>query len=261
MIRTHHAFLLPSLNRSQVIRIGVIGVWVLAMIALPIARWIWGEGAVTWGVVGVSLFQVMAVFAILVGDWGWQRTLRTLIVVAMLTTLAEILGSRTGIPFGDYRYTEALQPQILGVPLLIPLAWFMMLPPAWAVAQAIVGRERRLAFIVVSAVALTAWDLFLDPQKVAWGFWVWAEPGGYFGVPWTNYLGWLLVAALVTWVARPGSISLLPMLLIYGIVWIFQTIGQALFWNQPGPALVGFIGMGLVLLAVVWSQRSQWTLW
>ena len=46
----------------------------------------------------------------------------------MIGWTAEAIGSKTGFPFGAYHYTDRLQPQLLGVPLLIPLAWLMMLP-------------------------------------------------------------------------------------------------------------------------------------
>ncbi len=237
---------------------GVITAWVLSMIALPILRWLFGSVAINWGVLAAALLQVSAVFVILVRHWGWRRTTWTLLLIAGITGLAEIIGSKTGIPFGQYAYTERLQPQVAGVPVLIPLAWFMMLPPAWAVAQAAVGRQNRLLFIFVSALALTAWDFFLDPQKVAWGFWVWAESsGGYFGIPWVNFLGWLLVASLVTYLARPASVPLRPLLLIYVIVWLLQAIGQLFFWDLPGPAIVGFMAMGILLLWVWWAQMQR----
>jgi hypothetical protein len=51
---------------------------------------------------------------------------------------------------------------------LVPLAWLMMLPPAWAVARLVAGGPG-IAFILTAALAFTAWDLFLDPQMVAWG--------------------------------------------------------------------------------------------
>lgn len=245
-------------TRREFIMIGFVLAWVLSMIALPIARWVMGDAAISWGVIITVVFQVAAVFVVLLGAWGVQRTLIALLIVAAATWLAETIGYRTGIPFGHYYYTDLLQPQLAGVPLFIPLAWFMMLPPAWAAAQVIVGTERRWLFVAVSALALTAWDLFLDPQKVAWGFWVWTDgsgglfEGGYFGVPWQNYLGWLLVASIVTALIRPDRLPVRPLLLIYGIVWVFQTIGQAVFWGQPGPALVGFVGMGLIMLFVWW---------
>ncbi len=239
----------------------MIGAWVLSMIALPLLSWLFGSAAISWGVLVTALLQVGAVFVILVGDWGWRRTAVTLVLVGLLTGAAEVAGSKSGLPFGYYHYTELLQPQVVGVPLLIPLAWFMMLPPAWAVAQATVGRHNRAVFTLVSALAMTAWDFFLDPQKVAWGFWVWTDSsglqmfeGGYFGIPWTNYVGWLLVAALVTWLARPARVPVRPLLLVYAIVWVLQAIGQLFFWNLPGPAFVGFVMMGSLLL---WVWRAQ----
>lgn len=239
----------------------LITAWVLAMIALPIARWTAGDDAISRGVVITTLLQFCAVTLVVSRAWGARRTLITFAVVGVSTFLAELIGSKTGLPFGRYYYTDVLQPQLAGVPLLIPLAWFMMLPPAWAVAQVIVGNRRRWLFAVVSAAALTAWDLFLDPQNVAWGLWVWVDAsgteafsGGYFGIPWLNYGGWLLIAFLVTLLTRPDRLPIRPLLVVYGIVWLFQTIGQMFFWGLPGPGIVGFAGMGLLLLLV----RLRW---
>jgi putative membrane protein len=164
------------------------------------------------------------------------------------------------VPFGVYSYTDLLQPQLFGVPLLIPLAWMMMLAPSWAVASVIVGRERsswrkRAAFILISALAITAWDLYLDPQMVGWGFWVWAQPSGYFGIPWVNFLGWILTGAVVTAIVRPDDLPITPLMVIYGIVWILQAIGLAVFWGQPGPAVFGFAAMG-GLLALAYARRN-----
>jgi putative membrane protein len=240
-----------------------IAVWVLSMIALPIALWLLGDSAIGWGVTVTVFLQVVAVSVTLGQRWGWKRTIFALVVVAIVTWMAEVTGSRTGFPFGYYHYTNRLQPQLAGVPFFVPLAWFMMLPPAWAVAQAIGGARSRFGFVVLSAAALTVWDFFLDPQKVAWRFWVWTDSsganvysGGYFGIPWVNFVGWFAVAALVTAIVRPDNLPLRPLLLIYGITWIFQTIGQLLFWNLPGPGLVGFAAMGSMLAFACLSRRD-----
>lgn len=242
---------------------GFIAVWVLSMIALPIVRWTFGDSALSAGVIVTVIAQVVAVFVAVSQRWGLKRTAWALLMVGVITWIAETVGSRTGMPFGNYRYTPLLQPQIAGVPFFVPLAWFMMLPPAWAAAQIIVGTRNRLVFAGVSAVALTAWDLFLDPQKVAWGFWVWTDnsganvySGGYFGIPWLNFLGWLLVAAIVTLLVRPTNLPVRPLLAVYGITWIFQTMGQLFFWNLPGPALAGFLGMGSIVVLVWWRWRG-----
>jgi len=240
------------------------------MIALPVVDWTWGQAALIGGMSLGVVMQAAAVFGILLHAWGWKRTLQTFALVAVLSYLAELLGSKTGFPFGKYHYTDLLQPQLAGVPLLIPLAWMMMLAPSWAIACLILlpqsaptGRSRAfsLAFSLLSALAFAAWDLFLDPQMVAFGFWVWEIPGLYFGIPLINYFGWVLVAFLITLAVRPEALPLAPLALVYVITWLLQTIGLGVFWGQPGPALAGFAGCGL-FIALAWrnarrSLRSQ----
>ncbi len=230
--------------------------WVLTMISLPLLGWILGEGYLLRGISVGVLMQVTAVLAILYNAWGLRRTATIFFVVTTLSYLAELLGSTTGFPFGKYHYTDLLQPQIAGVPLLIPLAWLMMLPPAWAIAQIIVSRANfrfSILFVLLSSLAFTAWDLFLDPQMVGWGFWQWETPGPYFGIPLSNYLGWIVVSALITLVVRPKNLPVGPLALVYVLTWILQTIGQGIFWSQPGPAIVGFLGSGVFIL-LAWRK-------
>lgn len=234
--------------------------WVLGMIVVPIARWIATDSIIPTTATLTSLLQFAAVLTMLASAWGWLRTLRTFAIVAVLTWMAEALGSKTGIPFGHYSYTELLQPQLFGVPVLIPVAWFMMLGPSWAVAQTISqGKFNRITFALLAAAAITAWDLFLDPQMVGWGFWEWHEsatsslPASYFGIPWVNFIGWMLTAFIVTLVVRPSDLPIMPLLIVYGIVWALQSIGLAVFWGQPGPAAFGFLSMGGLLL---WAIKS-----
>lgn len=225
--------------------IAFLVLWALIMIALPIVRAL-GSPAVFNGLVVVSVMaQAGAVLVILGEAWGWQRTLLTALLVGALAWGVEFLGSSTGFPFGEYAYTETLQPQVGHVPLVIPLAWLMMLPVAWAVAQSIGGHQPRWRFVVLSMLAFTAWDLFLDPQMVSWGYWVWASPEGYFGIPWSNYGGWLLSAAVLTLIAHPAPVPAVPLLVVYTITWALESIGLVVFFGLPGPGLVGFVVMGL----------------
>ena len=238
--------------------------WVAVMIALPIIDWIGGESATVMVISAGVLCQFWAVMSVVVRAWGWRRTGIVAVSVALMAWALEFLGSHTGFLFGAYAYTDKLQPQLGGVPLLIPLAWMMMLPPAWAVAQRLVGQGTswpgRLCFIAVSALAFTVWDLFLDPQMVTWDLWRWASPGGgfpasYFGIPWTNYVGWLVGSALITAIVRPRPLPATPLLLIYGITWALESIGLAFFWGLAGPALVGFVAMGGMLALAVRQGR------
>lgn len=139
---------------------------------------------------------------------GWGFAVRLLVVAGGVGAAVEVIGLSTGWPFGAYRYAGDLGPAVAGVPAVIPLAWTMMAYPALVVARHITRRP--VAGVVLAAWALTAWDLFLDPQMVAHGQWEWAAGGSYLGVPATNYAGWLatsLVIAAALWPAADRAES------------------------------------------------------
>ena len=109
--------------------------------------------------------------------------------------LSEIAGVHTGIPFSTYAYTDALQPQLFDVPIVIPLAWAMMAYPAWRIGELLGSTPVTRALF--AAGALTAWDVALDPQMVGLGIWEWPNGGAYFGIPLINFAGWFLVGSLL----------------------------------------------------------------
>jgi putative membrane protein len=238
-------------------------VWVLVMISFPIQIWVFTieilPVSVTINVVTQALIVMIALFE----NWGWKRTGAVALIVVVLAWMVEALGSQTGFLFGGYDYTDRLSPQLLGVPVVIPLAWLMMLPPSWAIGKIIADKmtgrfAHWLVHGVFSGMAMTAWDFFLDPQMVHWGFWVWDHPDGFFGIPWSNYLGWLVVSTGITWIVRPDNLPVYPLVLIYTITMVLQAFGEAFFWSLPGPALAGLLAMGVfVILAVFFYGKGN----
>lgn len=252
MLKTFNALRYSSSTRTSLL------IWVLTMLSLPVLGWIMGEDYLLRGLSASVLVQTAAVLVILYKAWGLRRTASIFVIVAGLAYFAELLGASTGFPFGKYHYSHVFQPQIVGVPVLIPLAWMMMLPPAWGVAQLITRRSgRAFSFLVVSALAFSAWDLFLDPQMVAWDFWHWETPGQYFGIPWSNYLGWAVVSLVLSFIANPKELPAGPLSLVYLLTWVLQTTGQGIFWQQPGPALYGFIGSGIFIVLAFCRSRNE----
>jgi lycopene beta-cyclase len=237
----------------------LFAVWFLCMTLLPISRWFYGDAATPYALSLAVLAQTAFCGHLLIRAWGGRQALRIMALVAVLAWCVEFIGSKTGFPFSFYSYTDRLQPQIAGVPLLIAFAWLMMLPPSWGIAQMItrhLNRPWRLpAFILCSGLAITAWDLYLDPLLVGWGFWLWPYGGAYFGIPFVNMLGWILAAMVITavvWgVFRPAPLpaqTITGLYIVYGITWLLMAGGLALFWGLPGPAATGFIGMGIFML-------------
>ena len=138
---------------------------------------------------------------------GARKTLGFFAISAVVSYLMEEIGVRTGVIFGAYHYSNQLGPRIGHVPLLIPLAWFMMIYPSWVVARTLVrGVNTHSLFglaaqSVIAALVMTAWDVAMDPGMAAAGNWIWEKGGAYFGVPRHNYAGWLLTTFLVFFLA------------------------------------------------------------
>jgi uncharacterized membrane protein len=191
----------------------------------------------------VVLFAASAGHAVTSRGPAWAA--RAMTVLLGVGLLAEAVGVATGYPFGSYAYADSLGPQLLGVPLVVPLAWAMLGYPCLVVGQHLAPGLRGAA---ISAVALAGWDLFLDPQLVAAGHWRWDHPHpGLNGIPLTNSLGWLVVALLMMSVLTrvPAADDRVPGALF---LWTYgsSVIANLAFFGRPGVALAGGIGMGLV---------------
>lgn len=234
---------------------------VLVQIAYPLMPEIWRTE--------VTMVSVVVFFVASLADaaraHGPVGAAALIVVAGGGGLLAEAVGVATGRPFGHYVYTGTLGPELLGVPVVVPLAWVMMAWPALVAARTLVSRGP--AVVAVGALALTGWDVFLDPQMVAAGHWVWFDtaPGLPLipGIPWTNYLGWLLVSAvlmaILNAVLRDGPAPSAPAATLYLWVYFSSVLGHAVFFGLPGSAVTGGVIMGAVAVpfAVTLVRRRQ----
>lgn len=169
---------------------------------------------------------------------------------------AEVVGVATGFPFGCYSYAQdRLGPSIAGVPVVVPLAWTAGMYPIWVVAGLVC--RRGWTRVVTTACAAVGWDMYLDPQMVSGGQWRWcATDAGLPGieeVPWTNFVGWFVVAATMAaafgWLERSARVprsEAVPVVL-FCWTWLGSALAHAVF--LPGldwSAVYGFVGMGVL---------------
>jgi uncharacterized membrane protein len=186
-------------------------------------------------------------------------------VALIATFVIEVLGVATSFPFGTYEYdAQRLGLSVAGVPLLIPFAWFMMLYPSWLISRDLF-KSKYLA-IPTGALLMSTWDLYLDPQMVNEGYWVWFIDGTATKViPLTNFFGWFLstavIFALLSFVLKPNRSEVSNATPYALVLWVWlgsflvNIVPVSPFFNQPAVAVSGVIGMGIVLIP--WS----WTLW
>ncbi len=121
-------------------------------------------------------------------------------ITLVVSNIFENLSILTGFPFGHYYYTDGLGPKLFLVPILIGPAYLGTGYLAWTLARILLGAtENRLpgrqvwAVPVLASFLMVAWDLSFDPLASTIGRnWIWLQGGNYFGVPFSNYLGWFL---------------------------------------------------------------------
>lgn len=170
------------------------------------------EAVSTWvrlpGLGNIGFTLVFVLFALIhcTALEGLSRTAQFFVISAVVAYLMEEIGVRTGRIYGAYHYSDLLGVKLGHVPVIIPLAWFMMIYPSWMVAKALLSGMNTnsipgvTAQAVIAAWVMTAWDVVMDPGMAAEGNWVWEQGGAYFGVPRRNYLGWLATTFLVYWI-------------------------------------------------------------
>ncbi len=125
---------------------------------------------------------------------GWWA-LASLGVLTIYTYAIEVVGVRTDWPYGAFEYTIQLGPMLLGeVPLALPLFFIPLVLNAYLLTLLVLGEwaEYALIRLPIAIAAVVAIDLVLDPAAVAIGFWAFDPPGIVYGVPLSNYYGWVL---------------------------------------------------------------------
>lgn len=234
---------------------------------------------ITGGLNGQTLVLVLFSLTHALYALGWRHTLVFFGLSAVISWGYEQVGVATGLIYGPYHYTDVLGLKLGHVPVLIPLAWFMMIYPSYVIANLIASDQPtgspaglgRIAWVsFVSALVMTAWDFVIDPilSGPAVKAWVWEQGGSYFGIPIQNYLGWMLTTFSVYLLYRlfertvslrpegPGTIifTIMP-LLAYGSMMISNSLTSGLETLR----VIGPIVMGLPLVAAfskVWTGRQ-----
>jgi putative membrane protein len=185
-----------------------------------------------------------------------RRATLSLLALSLLAYAIEALGVATGFPYGPFYYGDALGPRLGGiVPCLLPLSYAPLVVGAVAAAWVTRGTRIRLLHVLYATLLLVWMDAVIDPGAASLGFWVWPESGVYYGVPLSNYAGWLLSGVLATtlllttgrWSDTPRP-ALLDSVTIATSFWT----GVALLSGIAAPAL-----LGALLFAYLLGRRSQ----
>ena len=209
---------------------------------------------------------------------GGRRAALIFVSAFTISLSAELTGTGTGYPFGPYSYTTQLGYLIGGrVPFNIPTSWFFMLYASLAICGRFLRTDDsslgRWRWAAVGAFVLTAWDVSMDPAMVSTTHWLWHLPPPntgsalhrlfladlFYGMPVTNWLGWLLTGCIVArvmlaivppsmWAARVSpSRTPLALYAANGIFPILICAGRGMWWAAGLGALAMGIPLGIAL--------------
>ncbi len=187
-------------------------------------------------------------------------------------------GAVTGIP-QPYHYNFFIVKLPGSVPLGVVLGWGLIF---YASTQ--VAKHSNIPWMLqplFAGLVATATDFVIDPIAVYIGFWRWTEAVQWFGIPWSNYIGWVGIIASLSFFqllgfhkVTPGSQGVLGDILVafgamipaYAVVfiWIKSYVWLVEQNWLPEMVLVGLFFTGSVLLILRYlpqmkrNNKIQW---
>ncbi len=170
----------------------------------------------TYGGATTVTLGAIAGLAFLAHCIGSRRAMLVFVVSFCLAFISEYAGTVTDYPFGAYEYTSQLGYKMFGrVPFNIPTSWFYMLVASLAICGRFLPAKddntSKWYWALMGGLVLTAWDVSMDPAMVKTNHWFWqigslADRSAFeqfigkpifFGMPITNWLGWLFTGIIV----------------------------------------------------------------
>ena len=124
------------------------------------------------------------------------KTIIILLLAGFLGFLSEIIGVKTGFPYGEYFYTETLGIKIFDVPIVLISSWIIITTFSLDILNSL--HLNKFFFPILFSITSTTYDLLIDPlMSGPLNYWEWNNHGYYFGIPVSNFLGWIIVSAII----------------------------------------------------------------
>lgn len=202
-------------------------------------------GAALWAVQLLLLFVIALLHSSIL--YGWAGTLAYLVIGLAISFTFEAMSVAFGFPYGSYVH-HSPGPRVLDVPLQAIFIYLVYGWYAWILARLLCletpGRLTGAACLTVplcGGFILAGYDYPIDPIMASVAhLWTFTDPSGQFGVPLTNFLGWILtgwaiflpMALLERRFSSASSISGRGYWLLPCLIWIFQAVQFVILWMQ-----------------------------
>jgi len=192
-----------------------------------------------------SLFPIifaLPMFYTLFRYYSFATTFSLLIILSIFALGIETVGVLTGFPYGQFFYTDLFAYKLFDVtPIIVPFGWIPIVVGAYHLTQRLnVGSLKKNYVLFIMFILLT--DAIVDPGAVRLGMWGYREVGVYYGIPVSNFLGWILSGTIAYFIldyffkqtSNDRIIFYFACLLLY---WTGIAVGSVLIF----PSLIGCV--------------------
>lgn len=129
-------------------------------------------------------------------SWNKHFILFSLFVY-LFSFLIEMIGTNTGLLFGEYTYGETLGYKLWNTPLLIGVNWFLLVYGVGSLLS-FLKLKSNVFFAVLGASILVCLDYLIEPVAIRFDYWSW----GGLAIPIQNYITWWVLAFLFVLIFR-----------------------------------------------------------
>ncbi len=215
--------------------------------------------------------------------WGIKQTFKFMVLGYLIAWMSEAVSIRYGFPYGMYHYKyENLQGEwlIAGVPFWDSLSYVFIAFFSMQVALSIRSKyeihepylqlHRSLKTIVLGAFLMMMLDVVIDPlahQGNKWflgDIYYYPNPGYYFDVPLSNFIGWLVTAFTIllanNFILPPHDHDIHDSylnygLIMYGLIYVFNV--AITWWIGDYKLLVADMILG-ILFFILLSRADRY---
>lgn len=199
------------------------------------------------------------------------------VYVAGISGVVQIIGLKTGIPFGSFVYTDDCGARLFGLlPWTIPFVWLVLVLNSRELARLILRPWRKTEYygfwvMGIAAVLTVVLVMELEPFATQINeFWIWKHSSGlpaWYGTPWVNFLGWFVTTLIILFITtlwlinkkpvkqEPPDFAPLVVWLALNLFFVIMHARHHLILAACFGLVTGFIVTVMALSGARWEQK------
>jgi putative membrane protein len=112
------------------------------------------------------------------------------VITFILTFLTELIGVRTGMIFGAYKYGGTMIIQLFNVPIVIGMNWVILMLGSYSLA--LMTKSRAVFVPLFSSLLIVSFDFLMEEVAMKLDYWQWEGNT----IPFQNYVAWFFISVI-----------------------------------------------------------------